>query len=79
VLVLLLLIEFDRSQIEHEHDYEVAPTQPFATFPARERRLRRVDLLTWSCKAGPNQRMRSRRSLRKKNNSLKEGVPLRRG
>ena len=81
MLVLLLVLEFDRSQIEqeHEHDYEVAPTQPFATFPARERRLRRVDLLTWSCKAGPNQRMRSRRSLTKKNNSLKEGVLLRRG
>ena len=78
MLVLLLVLESDRSQTEHEHDYEVAPTQPFATFPARERRLRRVDLLTWSCKAGPNQRMRSRRSLTKKNNSLKEGVLLRR-
>jgi hypothetical protein len=31
---------------EHEHDYEVAGGQPLATFPARERRLRRVDLLT---------------------------------
>jgi hypothetical protein len=47
------------------HDYEVAGTEHFATFPARERRLRRVDLLTWFCKAGPNQRMRSRRSLTK--------------
>ena len=44
----------------------------------RERQLRRVDLLTWSGKAGPNQRMRSRRSINKTNNSLKEGVSLRR-
>jgi hypothetical protein len=27
--------------------FEVALPQPLATFPARERRLRRVDLLTW--------------------------------
>jgi hypothetical protein len=66
VLVLTLVIENNWRWIEHEHepehDYEVAGTQHLATFPARERRLRRVDLLTWSCKAGPNQRMRSRRS-----------------
>jgi hypothetical protein len=56
VLVLLLVIESDVRQIEHEHEhehyYEVAWTQRLATFPARERRLRRVDLLTWSSKRG---------------------------
>jgi len=28
---------------------EVASTASLATFPARERQLRRVDLLTWFC------------------------------
>jgi hypothetical protein len=48
VLDLLSLRKFDHEQ-EHEHDYEVAWMRPLATFPARERLVRRVDLLTWSC------------------------------
>jgi hypothetical protein len=42
-----------------------------AIFPARDRPMRRDDLLTWPRRLGPNQRMRSRRS-QLKNNSLKE-------
>lgn len=70
VLVLMLAIESDVQQIEHEqkqeHDYEVESTRLMVNVPARERRLRRVDLLTWSCNVGPNQRVRSRRSLTKR-------------
>jgi hypothetical protein len=33
----MLVIEWMLSQIEHEHDYEVAWTLGLPTFPARER------------------------------------------
>jgi hypothetical protein len=76
--MLVLVIEFgrstDRARAMSTTDYEVAWTQCLATFPARERRLRRVDLLTWSCKAGPNQRMRSRRSLTKEQFAERKGL-----
>jgi hypothetical protein len=70
VLVLLLVIDqsTDEADYEHEHEQEqefekaVVIWRALATFPARERSKRFADLPTWSCKAGPNQRMRSRRS-----------------
>lgn len=51
--MLMLVIESNAHQIEdedeeeHGHDYEVASTECFATFPAREARWPRVDLPTW--------------------------------
>ena len=56
VLLLFLVIESEKA---------VVIWDLLATLAARERRLRRADLLTWSRRAGPNQRMRSRRSLTK--------------
>ena len=77
MLVLLLVLEFDGQQIEqeheHEHDYEVAMRSGLPSVAARERRLRRVDLLTWSRIGGAKSANEVAQIINQKNNSLKEG------
>jgi len=55
--------------------YEVASTRLPVSVAARERRLRRVDLLTWSCIGGTKSANEVAQIINEKNNSLKEGAP----